>query len=121
LDILYLTNNPGITARGYGALFDFINRANSIRDGQHSSFCVDDKAWEGELNLVHEMNSKYGRLEYMTNGTFTSKECRLQWLERVANLPSSGEHDEDQRKKIDAKHLNFIWYTLCQNAEMMKT
>jgi hypothetical protein len=27
---------------------------------------------------------------------------------------------EEKRKKRDAKHVNFIWYTLCQNPEMMQ-
>jgi hypothetical protein len=35
-----------------------------------------------------------------------------------AGLPSS---NEDKKKKSNVKHLNFIWYTLCQNPEMMQT
>jgi hypothetical protein len=81
-------------------------------------FCVDDKAWEGTLNLVSEMNLEYGRLEYLTNGTFTSEERKWQWLKKVVNLPISGYEEEEE---WDAKHLNFIWYTLCQNPEMMQT
>jgi hypothetical protein len=121
VNIMQLLFNPGITAQGYGALLNLINRANVVGDF-HSfleewiGFSVDDKAWEGKLNLVSEMNSEYRRLEYLTNGTFTSEERRWQWLERVANLPSP-----DKKKISDAKHLNFIWYTLCQNPEMMQT
>jgi hypothetical protein len=119
---LNLESNPGITAQGYGALFDLINRANIVGSFDYlydvwRGFCVDEKAWEGKLNLASEMNSEYGRLEYLTNGTFTSAERRWQWLERAVGLPSSNLVDEDKRKK----HLNFIWYTLRQNPEMMQT
>jgi hypothetical protein len=134
---LNLESNPGITAQGYGALINLINRANVVGErtggyGEWRGFCVHDKAWEGKLNLVSEMNSEYHRLEYLTNGTFTSEERKWQWLERVADLPSSDVDDEDdedndrhsimeiQKKERDAKRLNFIWYTLCQNPEMMQ-
>jgi hypothetical protein len=126
LNKLNLESNPGITAQGYMALFNLINRTNvvghvSVRYGEWRGFRVHDKAWKGALNLVSEMNSEYRRLEYLTNGTFTSEESRSQWLERVVDLPSSNRVDEDERKKSDAKHLNFIWYTLRQNPEMMQT
>jgi hypothetical protein len=123
LESLYLDSNPGITDQGYGALFDLINRANVV-GGFHSlarnwiGFCVDDKALEGKLNLVTEMNSKYSRLEYLTNGSFSSEERRWQWLENVVNLPIPDYYFLQQ--EWDAKHLNFIWYTLCQNPEMMQ-
>jgi hypothetical protein len=140
LNYLNLVSNPGITAQGYGALLNLMNRANVVgfgaSGGRWIGFCVDDRAWEAKLNLVSEMNTCYGRLEYLTNGTFTSEEHKLQWLEMVAGLPFSNdddegddddeddEDDEDQkeedRKKSDAKLLNFIWYTLCQNPEMMQ-
>jgi hypothetical protein len=146
LSTLNLESNPGITARGYGALFNLINQTKVIgytfvlpSNGKSRRFCLDDKAWEGELTLVSEMNSKYCRLEYLTNGTFTSEKCRWQWLERLVNLPMPDENyeeyeyivyheddddvcncDEDKNKERDAKHLNFIWYTLRQNPEMMQ-
>jgi hypothetical protein len=86
------------------------------------------------------MNSKYRRLEYLTNGTFTSEKHRWQWLERVVNLPRPApeeyddEYDDsyeddvypvyyedgDDDKEREAKHLNFIWYTLRQNPEMIQ-
>jgi hypothetical protein len=123
LDYLNLESNPDITDQGYGALLNLINRANVVGavclckwDERDESF-VREKAWEAKIDLVSEMNSKYGRLEYMANGTFTSDEDRLQWLERVANLTRPYGWREEE---WDAKHLNFIWYTLCQNAEMMQ-
>jgi hypothetical protein len=95
LDGLKLESNPDITARGYGALFNLIDRTNAVGyvslckwDAQDES-CVDEKAWEAKIYLVSDMNSQHGRLEYMTNGTFTSDERRFQWLERVVNLPIS--------------------------------
>jgi hypothetical protein len=116
---LDLESNPGITAQGYGALIHLINRANVVGENnsghsQWRGFCVDDKAWEGKLNLVSEMNSAYRRLEYLTNGTFTSEEHRWQWLARVPHLFRGAYKD------WDATHLNLIWYTLCQNPEMVQ-
>jgi hypothetical protein len=35
-----------------------------------------------------------------------------------AGLPSS---DEDKQKKSDVKHLKSLFYTLCQNLEMIQT
>jgi hypothetical protein len=122
LSTLKLESNPGITAQGYGALFNVINQANVIdhvslcKWDERDESCVDEKSWEAKIRLVSGMNSKYDRLEYMTNGIFTSEECRLQWLERVADLKSRYDWDEEE---WDAEHLNFIWYTLCQNPEMM--
>jgi hypothetical protein len=63
LEYLNLESNLGITVPHYGARFDLINRANvvgylNICDGWRG-FCVHDKAWEGELNLVSEMNLRY--------------------------------------------------------------
>jgi hypothetical protein len=129
---LELESNPGITAEGYGALFDLINRADIVGDvlldDEWHGIVVDDKAWEGKLNLVAEMNLHYGRLEYLTNGTFTSEERKCQWLEELADRLRHEEFSErgrryyEQRKKErDAMHVNFIWYTLCQNPEMMQT
>jgi hypothetical protein len=124
LRMLDLESNPGITAQGYDALLNLINRANVLGYGAFNKwhgFRVDDKVWEGNLNLLSEMNWKYSRLEYLTNGTFTSAERRWQWLERAVGLSGSNAVDEDERKKSDAKHLNFVWYTLCENPEMMQT
>jgi hypothetical protein len=101
LGCLNLSSNPGITAQGYDALFNLVNRTNVIgncgRSGVFCQFCVDDKAWEGKLNLVSEMNSAYNRLEYMTNGSFSSEESRLQWLEWVVDLPRFYDEDEEDR------------------------
>jgi hypothetical protein len=126
LECLELDSNPGITAQGYDALFNLINLANVVGGFNHRlrewiGFRVDDKAWEGKLNLVSEMNSKYGRLEYLTNGNFTSEERKFQWLEKVANLPIPDRNFRGTNEEWDAKHLNFIWYALCQNPEMMRT
>jgi hypothetical protein len=128
---LELESNPGITAQGYGALLNLINRANVVGHdifGNGCGFRVDDKAWADKLNLVSEMNLDYGRLEYMTNGTYTSAERRLQWLEKVTNLPIPHEvslfitgFTSFTNKMLEAKYLNFIWYTLCENPEIMQT
>jgi hypothetical protein len=133
---LELTYNPDITDQGYGALLNLINQANVIgrvflcKWDEPDESCSDEKAWEDKICLVSEMNSHYGRLEYMTNGMFTSEEHKLQWLERVTEehklqwLERVADHprpcDRDE-KEWDEKHLNFIWYTLCQNPEMMQT
>jgi hypothetical protein len=114
LRTLNLESNPGITARGYGALLNLINQTEVIGYVKRCRFCVDNKVWQGKLNLVSDMNSKYRRLEYLTNGTFTSEKRKWQWLERVVNLRI------EKNKEWDPKHLNFIWYTLRQNPEMMQ-
>jgi hypothetical protein len=131
-DYLNLESNPCITAQGYDALLNLINRANvvgyvSVHFGEWRGFCVPDKAWEVELNLVSEMNSAYSRLDYLTNGTFTSEERKCQWLEELADRIRREEFSDrgirellGRKKKRDAKHVNFIWYTLCQNPEMMQ-
>jgi hypothetical protein len=172
LDAMCVESNPGITDQGYGALLNLVNQDDKVGhsfEGRWIACFVDDAAWEGELNLVSQMNSDYLRLDYMTNGTFTSKERRWQWLERVVNLPISDEddtsddddeddmddedgvhlddqeplrerengnhykdddhnHDDEdvhssdknKNKKREAKLLNFIWYTLRQNPELMQ-
>jgi hypothetical protein len=122
LNMLDLESNPGITDQGYGALLNLTNQANVVghvnaRYREWSGLYVDDKAWMSKLNLVSEMNSDFRCLEYLTNGTFTSEESRWQWLERVADLPLPA---LEFREEWDAKHLNFNWYTLCQNPEMMQ-
>jgi hypothetical protein len=131
LDYLNLELNPGISAQGYGALFNLVNQANVFsrvtRCYFPRGFHLEDKAWEGKLNLLSEMNFKYGRLDYMANGTFISKEHKWQWLEQLADRISREEafdrgniDYEGRKKKRDAKYVNFIWYTLCQNPEMMQ-
>jgi hypothetical protein len=126
LHCLNLESNPGISAQGYGTLVNLINRANVVGcfdslPSKWTGFRLDDKAWEGKLNLVSEMNSDYHHLKYLTNGSFTSEEHRWQWLEKVANLPIPDRNFRGTYEEWDAKHLNFIWYTLCQNPAMMQT
>jgi hypothetical protein len=108
-DELDLMGNPDISDEGYSAFLSLINQVNSVRQ-----FYVDDVDWEDKLNLVSQMNRDYGRLEYMTNGTFTSERHRLQWLQKLANLPSSSDKEE-------RKHANFIWYELLEHPEFMRT
>jgi hypothetical protein len=105
---LNLTGNPAISAEGYSAFLSLLNRVSAV------PFNVDDKHWQAKLNLVSQMNRDYGRLEYMTNGTFTSERHRLQWLQKLANLPSSSDKEE-------RKHANFIWYELLEHPEFMRT
>jgi hypothetical protein len=125
LHCLNLESNPGISCQGYGALANLVNRANVVGSfdsfpSKWIGFCLDDKSWEGKLNLLSEMNSDYRRLEYLTNGTFTSEEYKWQWLEKVVNLPIPDRDFRGTNEEWDAKHLNFIWFTLCQNPEMMQ-
>jgi hypothetical protein len=108
-DELNLMGNPDISDEGYSAFLSLINRVNSVRN-----FSVDDVDWEDKLNLVSQMNRDYGRLEYMTNGTFTSERHRLQWLQKLASLPSSSNEE-------DAEQVNFIWYELLEHPEFMRT
>ena len=125
---LHLRFNPAISAEGYGCFLRLINWIKAIKN-----FTVDDMAWESKLNLVSEMNRKYGRREYLTNGTFSSEERWLQWLLKLASLPVHS-HVVVEREDIDfiiadpaviddweAKHLNFIWLELIEHPEFLWT
>jgi hypothetical protein len=107
---LSFESNPAISAQGYSALLGLISRSNVVR-----TFRVDDKRWEAELNLVSEMNQEHGRLEYMTDGTFSSQESRWQWVQKLATMEGMEE------EKLAAKHVNYIWYTLRENPEVLQT
>jgi hypothetical protein len=106
---LSLAGNAAISDQGYNALLGLINRVNAIE-----AFYFDNKAWEGKLNLVSEMNRRHGRLEYLTNGHFTSDRRRWKWLEKLASLSSWNEPDA-------AKRVNYLWYELLEHPEFRQT
>jgi hypothetical protein len=93
---LYLDCNPGITAQGYGALFNLVHWNNAY-NGCNSWYGlrVYNKAWQRKLNLVIKVNLRYNRLEYLTNGSFSSEERRWKLQEWVMNLPSDRSYDEE--------------------------
>jgi hypothetical protein len=96
--MLNLESNPDITAQAYGALFNLCNRTNAVgyvpTDDEWIRFCVDEKAWEGKLNLVSRINTQYCHLECIMNGSFSTEESKWQWLERLVQLASSYKNDE---------------------------
>jgi hypothetical protein len=106
---LNLESNPAISNVGYRAILHGMNQRNVVV----TTFRLDDKAWEDNLNLVSEMNRGHGRLQFMTNGTFTDERRRFEFLERLATLPRSRRYD-------DARQLSFIFYELCENPDMMQ-
>jgi hypothetical protein len=101
--------NPAISAQGYGALLGLMNRVNAIRELR-----VDGKTWEAKLNFVSEMNRDHGRLEYMMNGTFSSKRRRWQWPVKLARLPNRYGRDE-------VKQVNYLLYELLEHPEFTQT
>jgi hypothetical protein len=107
---LSFESNPAISAQGFAALLGLINRANVI-----DRFFLDKKRWEAELNLVSVMNRKHGRLEYMMNGTFSSEERRWQWLQKLAAMEGTDEEE------FAARHINYLWYTVRENPEVVQT
>ena len=109
---LDLQLNPQINAEGYDALLSLVNRTDACK-----IFKVDDKTWEGELNLVSEMNRFHGRRKYMSDGAFTSGKCRWQWLQELAILPNT---NHEIINDWEAKHMNFIWYELVEHPEFMQ-
>lgn len=127
LKILDLDGNPHINAEGYSALLDLINGTNVI-----DHFYLDDKTWEGKLNLVSEMNRFHGRRQYLTDGTFTSERRRWQWLQKLASLPNPIDvpghsfHREEwetfrNKEKWEARCMNYILYELVEHPEFMRT
>jgi hypothetical protein len=106
---LTLDSNPAISERGYSALLGLINRVNVVR-----MFSLDDKAWEAKLNLLTEMNRRHGRLEYLTNGHFTSERRRWEWLKKLASFRSWNRCDE-------TKQVNYLWYELLEHPAFMQT
>jgi hypothetical protein len=114
VDRLSFTSNPAISAQGCSDLLGLINRANVI-----GRIFLDDKGLQAELNLVSQMNRKHGRLEYMTNGTFSSEEHGRQWLLKLATMKLIMERMDEE--ELAARHVNYIWYTLCQHPEVVHT
>jgi hypothetical protein len=105
---LNLESNPAISNVGYRAILHGMNQRNVVVP----TFRLDDKKWESNLNLVSEMNSRHGRLQFMTNGTFSDERRRFEFLERLATPPL--------RRYDDARQLSFIFYELCENPDMMQ-
>ena len=54
----------------------------------------------------------------MMNGTFSSEESMCQWLQKLASMLLL---EERYIEKIAARHVNYIWYTLRENPEVMQT
>jgi hypothetical protein len=74
------------------------------------------------------MNRYHGRLEYLTNGHFSSERRRWQWLETLAGLPRLSNDEDDDEEGYDncddeeeAEQVNFIWSTLRKNPELIRT
>jgi hypothetical protein len=52
----------------------------------------------------------------MTNSAFSSEERRWQWLQKLATMELM-----EGKDKLAARHINYIWYTLRKNPEVMQT
>jgi hypothetical protein len=62
--------------------------------------------------MVIDMNTKHGRGEFLQNGDFDSEADWFSFLARLAGLAENTE-------AVDARHLNFIWYTLTEKPEFL--
>jgi hypothetical protein len=104
MDKLNLTGNPSIGKRGYAALLGLLNRRF------HIAVDVDNQNWKATLDLVYYINSGYHRGRFLKNGVFPSKEMLVNFLAEVIK------RTDDQTKKLSA-----IWYTLCENPDLIST
>jgi hypothetical protein len=101
LEGISLKGNGAISDEGYEALLGLLNRNHCIQ-----KIKVDDSSWKKTFDLVLHMNTKYGRGEFMEDGVFADKAGWVDWLAKLANLPSTQDEAEETRR------ANALWYTL---------
>jgi hypothetical protein len=78
---------------------------------------------------MNEQRSDGMNLVLKSDGAFASKERRWQWMKKLASLPSSSNDGEEGNMEYvngmddeeEARHVHYIWYTLCQNPEVVQT
>jgi len=131
-DLLSLERNPDISSSAYREFFEgcffWKRRMGLIK--------VDDKAWEGQFDLVRSMNNLHNRLDYVvqesdtttaaiTNTTsqdgnndhYHQAKCSFasqdKWIEWLAKL-GTGLPWEDNKYRI-----NYLWFTLMEKPEFI--
>ncbi len=106
-DILSLRNNPKITSKGLSSLYNVC--LNKQRMGLVQS---DDQGWVATFDLVRPLNNLHRRLEYKNaEGRFVDPQRWMEWFQVLSDLPWI----DDTRK------LNYIWFTLCEQPEMIQS
>ena len=76
---LNLERNPQINAKGYCTLLSLINQTDAFQ-----YLKVDEKTWQGRLNLVAEMNCYHDRRQYLTeDGIFASRKMEVAVVPKV--------------------------------------
>jgi hypothetical protein len=115
---LDLEGNPAIGQEGCEAILGLLNRNPWIE-----TVLVDDEIWSDKFRIVANMNTKHGCGEFLQDGAFDSKVDWVNWLARLADLEENAEmemdDEEDDEMEMDARILNFLWYTLREKPEFI--
>jgi hypothetical protein len=77
--------------------------------------------------MVVDMNSKYGRGEFMEDGIFPDKVAWMDWVVRLANVEPAEEVEEDEEEEeevdeeqdFETRKLSYIWYTLLEKPDFI--
>jgi hypothetical protein len=88
--------------------------------------------------MVADMNTKYGRGEFMEGGVFPDKVTWMDWVKRLVNATPAEEmeededeveveegleveedQEEDEEQDFETRKLNYIWYTLLQKPDFI--
>jgi hypothetical protein len=118
-----LVSNPAIGLPGYEALLGMLNIISGIKQIR-----VDDAGWTATYKMVVDMNTKYGRGEYMEGGVFPDKVAWMDWVIRLANVAPAEETEEEEQEELEEGEdqqdfetcrLNYIWYTLLQKPDFI--
>jgi hypothetical protein len=104
---LWLRNNPAIGKEGYAALMGLLNRHHATL----YTIRVDDKSWEAQFDFVMNMNTEYGRGQFLEDGVFTSKAKWVDWLEWLDMNTSAPPKDSQE----ESRTVNFLFYSLLEN------
>jgi hypothetical protein len=94
---------------GYEAFLGMLNRGSAI---EHIG--VDDDGWTATYRTVADMNTKYGRCEFMEGGVFPDKVWWMDCVIRLGNVAPAEEMEDFETRK-----LNYIWYTLVQKPDFV--
>jgi hypothetical protein len=87
---------------------------------------VDDAGWTATYKMVADMNTKYGRGQFMEGGVFPDKVTWMDWVMRLANVAPVEETEEEkeveegeEEQDFETRKLNYIWYTLLQKPDFI--
>jgi hypothetical protein len=104
---LWLRNNPAIGKEGYAALMGLLNRHHATL----YTIRVDDKSWEAQFDFVMNMNTEYGRGQFLEDGVFASKAKWVDWLEWLSIHASATPKNTQE----ESRNINFLFHSLLEN------